>query len=825
MANVQPMWTNNRAVTPTSVSAIVVIDLGDNFTVKGHHLLTIKDRQLNGRARADPHKHIAEFVEICNMFRYGNTNVDAIKLKLFPSSLVRNAKVWYNKLSPGVITTWEEMRQALVSRFFPPAMFDRLIREIQRKGNIIQIFYHSLNDATQAILDAKGIFLYKTPNETYKLLEDRVLLKLDWSKDMKAKPQRKTIAFAESNDTSKLMENMEALATKIDSQFKEIKGEMKDMRYGCSKCGGPHPSSECDDKPMGVTQRSSNNFVKNQFFNLKTKIEQGLKNPQAAIQDLETKFGRIADQCSARPTGSLPSNTQTNPKPLSSNDKPNRPPHPRNEHVNVVFTRSGKSYDPPKNLNDKNTVINDDGEDEANKAEIEGEPSSSKQTKSDQPPLKVYKPKIPYPQRLRKEKMEEHYAKFINLIKEVRINVPLVDVLAVMPNYGKFLKDLVSSKSKMEQFSATFLNEVCSAIVQNKLSPKLGDLESFLIPCTFSNSVECLALADLGASINLMPYSLYTLLFVNTLKPTKMIIRLASHTFQYPLGVAENMLVQVGKFVFPVDFVILEMKEDNKVPLILERPFLYTTDAIIKVKNKELNLGVGDDRITFLIDKVMQHSHSNDDTCFCMDVIDKVTEEELDALLNDSDPFLKKHLLAKTSDIPGINPSFCKHKINFEDDAKPVIQRQRTLNLNMKEVVKKEIIKLLDAKELREDGINDNFPNEPLMNISKDEEEIPWKLDDALWAFRTAYKTQIGTTPYRLLYGKTCHLSFEIKHRAYWALRSCNLDLKVVGEKRFLQLHELDELRHQAYENSKLYKAQTKAYHDKKLRIRKEFKA
>ncbi|GJZ11241.1 reverse transcriptase domain-containing protein [Tanacetum coccineum] len=99
------------------------------------------------------------------------------------------------------------------------------------------------------------------------------------------------------------------------------------------------------------------------------------------------------------------------------------------------------------------------------------------------------------------------------------------------------------------------------------------------------------------------------------------------------------------------------------------------------------------------------------------------------------------------------------------------------------------------------------------------------KLDDALWAFRTAYKTPIGTTLYRLLYGKTCHLPFEIEHRAYWALRSCNPDLKVAGEKRFLLLHELDKLRLQAYKNSKLYKARTKAYHDKKLRVRKELKA
>ncbi|GJY28312.1 reverse transcriptase domain-containing protein [Tanacetum coccineum] len=98
------------------------------------------------------------------------------------------------------------------------------------------------------------------------------------------------------------------------------------------------------------------------------------------------------------------------------------------------------------------------------------------------------------------------------------------------------------------------------------------------------------------------------------------------------------------------------------------------------------------------------------------------------------------------------------------------------------------------------------------------------KLDDAIWAFRTAYKTPTGTTPYKLIYGKNCHLPFEIKHRAYWALKNYNPDLIAAGEKRMFQLHELDELRHQAYENSRLYKARTKVWHDRKLRMRKEFK-
>ncbi|GJY09478.1 hypothetical protein Tco_0377663 [Tanacetum coccineum] len=146
-----------------------------------------------------------------------------------------------------------------------------------------------------------------------------------------------------------------------------------------------------------VAQKSSNDFVKNQFFNLKTKFEQGQKNHQAAIQDLETKFGRLSDQCSTRPTGSLPSNTQTNPKPNPKNDKPYHPPLARNERVNVVFTRSGKTYDPLVNPNAKTTIIYDDSEDEVDEAKKEVESSSSKQTKSDPPPLKAYKLMIPYP--------------------------------------------------------------------------------------------------------------------------------------------------------------------------------------------------------------------------------------------------------------------------------------------------------------------------------------------------------------------------------------------------------------------------------------------
>ncbi|GKA25014.1 reverse transcriptase domain-containing protein [Tanacetum coccineum] len=231
----------------------------------------------------------------------------------------------------------------------------------------------------------------------------------------------------------------------------------------------------------------------------------------------------------------------------------------QNEYVNVVFTQSGKFYDLPTNPNDQQNdsenPINFDS-DEEEESTPQPKNQTQKLVKETLIP-KPYKLKIPYPQRLQKEKMEAQYGKFLDMIRAVQINVPLVDILAGMPNYGKFLKELISNKHKLEQISSAFLSNESSAMIQNKVPPKLEDPRSFLIPCTFSKTFSCNALADLGAIINLMPYSLYAKLSLETFKPTKMSVRLADRSFQYPIGIAKNMLVKVAKFTFLVDFIIL----------------------------------------------------------------------------------------------------------------------------------------------------------------------------------------------------------------------------------------------------------------------------
>ncbi|GKD93143.1 hypothetical protein Tco_1372980, partial [Tanacetum coccineum] len=184
------------------------------------------------------------------------------------------------------------------------------------------------------------------------------------------------------------------------------------------------------------------------------------------ISRWDTTSGGLADKQSGRPSRSLPSNTQSNPKDRSS--KPYQPPQARNEHVNAVFTRSDKFYDPPDNPNDQQndskTPINFDSDDENDEPTAQPKPKTQKPIK-ETPTPKPYKPKIPYPQLLKKENMEAQYGKFLDMIRAVRINVPLVDVLAGIPNYGKFLKELVNNKHKIKQISAAFLSDESSAIL------------------------------------------------------------------------------------------------------------------------------------------------------------------------------------------------------------------------------------------------------------------------------------------------------------------------------------------------------------------------
>nr|GEY99971.1 reverse transcriptase domain-containing protein [Tanacetum cinerariifolium] len=390
-------------------------------------------------------------------------------------------------------------------------------------------------------------------------------------------------------------------------------------------------------------------------------------------------------------------------------------------------------------------------------------------------------------------------------------DISFADALLLMPKFASKVKSLLANKDKLFELAKVPLNENCSAMLLKNLPEKLGDPGEFLIPCDFPGMNVCHALDDLGASINLMPLSIWKKRSLPELTRTRMTLELADRSITRPKGVDEDVFVKVGKFHFPTDFVVVDFEADPRVPLILGRSFLRTGRALIDVYGEEITLGVIDESITFNLNQTMRYSSTYDDTSVNrIDVIDIACEDfvqdvldfqynpkssnptlvfddvisendsskvhivksssptltpfgesdfflkEIENFLNDDsipieiensvfdpegdilliekllnkDPcqlplmdlkvaeeskekssveeppeealinVLKSHKRAiawKISDIKGIDPRFCTHKILMKDDYKPAVQSQRRVNPKIHDVIKKEVIKFLDA--------------------------------------------------------------------------------------------------------------------------------
>nr|GEU78059.1 reverse transcriptase domain-containing protein [Tanacetum cinerariifolium] len=227
---------------------------------------------------------------------------------------------------------------------------------------------------------------------------------------------------------------------------------------------------------------------------------------------------------------------------------------------------------------------------------------------------------IPYPSRLHDQKLRDkandQREKFFQIFKDLNFNISFADALILMPKFGPSIKSLLTNKDKLYELARTLLNEHCSAVLLKKLPEKLGDPGKFLIPCDFLGMAECLALADLNASINLMPLS----------------------SISRPIGVTEDVYVKVGKFHFSADFVVIDFDADPRVPLIIGRSFLKTERALIDVFEGELTLRVGKEAITFNLDQTSRYSANyNDTTANQIDVIDMACEEYSQEVLDFSD--------------------------------------------------------------------------------------------------------------------------------------------------------------------------------------------
>ncbi|PIN02788.1 DNA-directed DNA polymerase [Handroanthus impetiginosus] len=446
---------------------------------------------------------------------------------------------------------------------------------------------------------------------------------------------------------------------------------------------------------------------------------QFMASAAANFKTMETQIGQLANAINSQPQGSLPSNTELN---LRQDGK---------AQCQAVTLRNGRELreigKETAKAKGKEVIF------EENEKEVEAPLEVSKPT--------TFQPHLP--QKLQKQKLKKKFKKLLEVFKKLHINIPFAEALEQMPSYVKFMKDILSKKRRLGDYETVALTEECSAIIQNKLSPKLKDSESFMIPCTIGTHFSGRALCDLGASINLMPYSIYRTLGLIEAKPTNITLQLANRSLTYPKGVIEDILVKVDKFIFPADFVALDMEADSEILIILRRPFLAIGRTLIDVQKDLLERTLLD-----LIDEENEEDLEVVKTLDASKIFKSRGVESLErttpskvlkpsieepptlelkplpshlhyAYLGEFDTLpviisfslsdlqvekllrvLRDHKYAIgwiIANIKGISPSFCMHKILLEDDQKPSLESQRKLNPIMKEVVKKEIIKWLDA--------------------------------------------------------------------------------------------------------------------------------
>nr|GEW26030.1 reverse transcriptase domain-containing protein [Tanacetum cinerariifolium] len=1112
----------------------------DNFELK-HGLLTlVQNKQFFGYDKEDPHAHIRYFNKITSTLKFPNI-----------SNTLRNEITnFQQRFDESFNEAWDRFKDLL--RACPHHGFSELHK--------LDTFYNALNSKDQDSLNsvAGGNFLNKMPRECLAIIESKSKVRYLCDKPVVSKVSTSSSTSDVSPDVAELKDIVKALLLDKKEPFPNKKrgnnfnqgpvyqpSVFQPPAYQAPAYQAPAPQTQ------GVSKEDFSAYVKANDAVMKNMQTQGqnMQNQLTNLTDLITKFVNSIS-ASTSSSGTLPSNTIVNSK----------------SDLKAITTRSGVSYDGPQ-ISPK--VV--ENEPKATKDTVN--PTNNGNTEDVQPqvvqsksPVLISKPvispisepviapvsaskpnpkaSISYPSRRNDERNHE---KANNQIEK----------------FYQIFKDM----KKLSEMARTPLNEHCSTVLLKKLLKKLGDPSKFLIPCDFPGMAECLALADLGASINLMPFFVWKRLSLPNLTPTCMTFEIVDRSISRPVGVAEDVYVKVGSFYFSADFVVIDFNVDPRVPLILRRSFLKTERALIDLFEGELNFRVGKEAITFNLDQTLRYSANYSDmTAKRIDVIDMACEEYsqdvlgfsdtissgsptpyydpivfttsltltpfenskfllvevdaflsiedeptssefhqsyldpegdilfLEAFLND-DPslppsnqrnylpkvrkelkicddklpviiakdlsveektalitVLKSHKRAiawKLSDIKGINPEFCTHKILMEEDFKPAVQHQRRINPKIHDVNKQEgvftvvenedneliptdlvmgwrvcidyhklneatrkdhfplpfmdqmlerltwnqyyyfldgfsgyfqiLIDLKDhekttftcpygtsayrrmpfglfnapgtcqsclsylekmlkryedtnlclnweksqfmvkegivlAHKISKQGIevdkakvdvisklphlkpvkgaenlaadhlsllenphqnvldlkeiNESFPLEILNLKSKflkyvkhyfwddpyqfkicagqvikrcvsgqeaidilkafhseptgGENCASWsdKLNDAPWALCAAYKTLIGCTPYKLVYGKACHFPVEFEHKAYWALKHANFDLKTDGDHRKVQINELNELRDQAYENSLIYKEKTKRLHDSKIKNR-----
>ncbi|CAM8983325.1 unnamed protein product [Rhodiola kirilowii] len=350
-----------------------------------------------------------------------------------------------------------------------------------------------------------------------------------------------------------------------------------------------------DQGPSNSQRQAPSNNQDNTMMSMMAQMLDNQKETNKRMEQLEAHNkmleNQVAQQAVAlKQMGKLPSQPDVN----------------SIEHVDAITLKSGKVLPTPQGRSSPDGKEKEGG---IAKENLEDEPQApAEEEKKEEEPIlmRKYVPMVPFPQRLNKSKLDTHFQRFVEMLKKLYVTLPFHEVITQNPTYAKFLKDIVSNRRVIEESSMIALNAECSAIVQSRMPKKMQDNGSFSIPISLGKIEIDRALCDLGASISLIPYSLFEQIDVGELHPTTISLKLADRSSRTPRGVLRDVPIKVGKFFIPVDFYVLEMDVEQEMPVILGRPFLNTVEAVIRCGEGSIELKIGDEKLKFFLKNAMK---------------------------------------------------------------------------------------------------------------------------------------------------------------------------------------------------------------------------
>ncbi|CAN6542407.1 unnamed protein product [Malus baccata var. baccata] len=655
----------------------------DEFELKSsllHHI-----PKYHGLSMEDPNKHLKEFEVVCSSMTPVNVDGSILKMKAFPFSLLEKAMDWLYELAPGTVTSWESMKRAFLEKFFPTSRVILLWKRIsgiqQEEGEsfptyyerfkslvascpqhqmkeelLLQYFYEGLLPIERQMLDAsvEGALVDKTPTAAKTLISNRALNAQQYEgvgqrnnprphqvNEVVEGPKVKNVAACgvcsmQGHLTDKcpqLIENggWETLnAVGFGNQYQPRNDpfsntynpgwrdhpnfKWREPQQGQQQSGFRQQPPGFYQKPFAPTQpqaqpaqKSGTSSDNDQILNLLTSMAQSMQTRDKKVDELEKQVGQIAEFMGQfREQGKLPSSTVVNPKGGF-------------ESAKAITLWSGKQVgsDPQPSKSRFNEV-----EELIIEEEEQGKATARVDT--------------PMPQALSGPKLSNSSKE--ETFRKVQVNIPLLDAIKQVPRYAKFLKELCTTRKRISTKEVVKVGENVSAILQRKLPPKCKDPGSFTIPCVIGNTRFESAMLDLGASINVMPYSIYASMNLGELKNDGVIIQLADRSNAYPKGVLEDVLVQVNHLIFPADFYVLEMDESDhapSLPILLGRPFMKTARTKIDVFNGTLTMEFDGEVINFNLSDSMKFPNEKH-SCFAIDVIDSLAQDHFDNLKDDA---------------------------------------------------------------------------------------------------------------------------------------------------------------------------------------------